>query len=346
MDLDLSPEHALLRDTVRDFMLTEVAPVIERARTRTPLPDRDRPAHRRARLARHPDPRGRGRGRPRHARLRDRGRGDRPGVGLARAHRRGPHQPRMRPAASGRHRRTEPALPRPDGSGTVIGAYGLTEPGAGSDAGGTRTTARRDGEDWVLDGSKRFITNAGQAGTYVITARTGTHRQGRRRDQRVHRPRRHAGIQRRPARGQARAPRLGDRRAARSRTPASRPRTCSAQQGDGFRTFLKILDGGRISIGALAVGPGAGRARCQHPVCPDARAVRPADRLVPGRRVHGRRHGDRDRSRPGAGLEGGLAQGPGPRLRPRRRARPSCSRRRSARGRRTTRSRSTAAMAT
>ena len=67
---------------------------------------------------------------------------------------------------------------RPLASGQVIGAYGLTEPGAGSDAGGTRTTARRettpDGDSWVLDGGKRFITNAGQAGTYVVTARTGT----------------------------------------------------------------------------------------------------------------------------------------------------------------------------
>ena len=66
--------------------------------------------------------------------------------------------------------------------GEVIGAYGLTEPGAGSDSGGTRTTARLedgpDGGTWVLDGGKRFITNAGQAGTYVVTARTGTRDDG------------------------------------------------------------------------------------------------------------------------------------------------------------------------
>jgi alkylation response protein AidB-like acyl-CoA dehydrogenase len=61
----------------------------------------------------------------------------------------------------------------PMASGRVIGGYGLTEPGAGSDAGGVRTTATRDGDDWVLDGGKRFITNAGQAGTYVVAARTG-----------------------------------------------------------------------------------------------------------------------------------------------------------------------------
>jgi alkylation response protein AidB-like acyl-CoA dehydrogenase len=62
----------------------------------------------------------------------------------------------------------------PMASGKVLGAYGLTEPGAGSDAGGTRTTARLEDDCWVIDGSKRFITNAGHAGTYVVTARTGT----------------------------------------------------------------------------------------------------------------------------------------------------------------------------
>src|SRR3989304_1478334 len=64
----------------------------------------------------------------------------------------------------------------PMAQGRVLGAYGLTEPEAGSDSGGTRTAARHeDGPgagSWVIDGRKRFITNAGQAGTYVITART------------------------------------------------------------------------------------------------------------------------------------------------------------------------------
>jgi alkylation response protein AidB-like acyl-CoA dehydrogenase len=56
-------------------------------------------------------------------------------------------------------------------SGEWIAAYALTEPGAGSDAAALATRARRDGSDWVLDGVKRFITNAGVAQTYVVFAR-------------------------------------------------------------------------------------------------------------------------------------------------------------------------------
>jgi alkylation response protein AidB-like acyl-CoA dehydrogenase len=67
----------------------------------------------------------------------------------------------------------------PLASGKSIGAFGLTEPAAGSDAGATRTTATRKGREWILDGGKRFVTNAGQAGTYVVAARTGTTPEGR-----------------------------------------------------------------------------------------------------------------------------------------------------------------------
>src|SRR5205823_2294795 len=59
--------------------------------------------------------------------------------------------------------------------GEILGGFGLTEPGGGSDAGATRTTARLDGGEWVIDGSKAFITNAGTeiTGLVTITARTG-----------------------------------------------------------------------------------------------------------------------------------------------------------------------------
>jgi butyryl-CoA dehydrogenase len=61
---------------------------------------------------------------------------------------------------------------RPMAEGKAIGAYGLTEPGSGSDAGGMRTTARKDGEDYILNGSKIFITNGGIADIYVVFAVT------------------------------------------------------------------------------------------------------------------------------------------------------------------------------
>jgi alkylation response protein AidB-like acyl-CoA dehydrogenase len=57
-------------------------------------------------------------------------------------------------------------------SGEILAAYALTEPGSGSDAAAMRTEARRDGDGYVLDGSKRFITNAGVAGIYIIFAKT------------------------------------------------------------------------------------------------------------------------------------------------------------------------------
>ncbi|HEX8025960.1 MAG TPA: acyl-CoA dehydrogenase family protein [Candidatus Limnocylindrales bacterium] len=144
----------------------------------------------------------------------------------------------------------------PMASGKVIGAYGLTEPGAGSDACGTRTTAKRDDAtgEWVIDGGKRFITNAGQAGTYVVTARTGT-RAG---DGAAEIS---AFIVPADAKG-FRVARLEDKLGLHAsatgelvfdgvRVPGE---NLLGELGGGFRTFLEILDGGRISIAAMALG--------------------------------------------------------------------------------------------
>ena len=59
-------------------------------------------------------------------------------------------------------------------NGEVLGAFALTEPGSGSDAAALRTTARRVGTEWILSGTKVFITNVGEAGMYVVFARTGS----------------------------------------------------------------------------------------------------------------------------------------------------------------------------
>ncbi|HEX3265268.1 MAG TPA: acyl-CoA dehydrogenase family protein [Candidatus Limnocylindrales bacterium] len=152
----------------------------------------------------------------------------------------------------------------PMASGHVIGAYGLTEPGAGSDAGGTRTTARWEGEDgndfepgkggeWVIDGSKRFITNAGQAGTYIITARTGSKDDGNAEISAFILPADTPGFRvvRIEDKLGLHASATGELAFDRCRIPAE---NLLGERGDGFRTFLKILDGGRISIGALALG--------------------------------------------------------------------------------------------
>ena len=68
---------------------------------------------------------------------------------------------------------------RPLAQGDKIGAYGLTEPGSGSDAGGMKTTARLDGDHYVLNGSKIFITNGGVADIYVVFAVTDTAQKSR-----------------------------------------------------------------------------------------------------------------------------------------------------------------------
>jgi alkylation response protein AidB-like acyl-CoA dehydrogenase len=145
----------------------------------------------------------------------------------------------------------------PMASGQVLGGYGLTEPSAGSDAGGTRTTARLedgpDGGTWVIDGGKRFITNAGHAGTYIITARTGETAKGQPEISAFIVPADTPGfsVGRLEEKLGLHASATGELIFDGARVPAA---NMLGPRGDGFRTFLKILDGGRISIGALAVG--------------------------------------------------------------------------------------------
>ena len=142
-------------------------------------------------------------------------------------------------------------------AGRVLGGYGLTEPGAGSDAGGTRTTARHedgpDGGTWVINGGKRFITNAGQAGTYIVTARTGETDKGRPEISAFIVPADTPGfsVGRLEEKLGLHASATGELLFENARVPAA---NMLGSRGDGFRMFLQILDGGRISIGALAVG--------------------------------------------------------------------------------------------
>jgi alkylation response protein AidB-like acyl-CoA dehydrogenase len=145
---------------------------------------------------------------------------------------------------------------QPMARGEVLGAYGLTEPEAGSDSGGTKTTARlEEGAEpsWILDGRKRFITNAGEAGTYVVTAKTGEHADGK--------PEISAFIVTADAPGFSvgrleekmglHASATGELLFDGCRVPADQ---LLGKRGQGHKLFLETLDGGRISIGAMAVG--------------------------------------------------------------------------------------------
>ena len=141
---------------------------------------------------------------------------------------------------------------RPLASGEKLGAYGLTEPGAGSDSRGTRTRARRAGDDWVIDGAKQFITNAGVADIYIVVARTGEAED----DSQIT-----AFIVEKGTPGFTfgrleekmglHASATGELLFSGCRVPGDQ---LLGEEGQGDRLFLKTLDGGRIGIGAMALG--------------------------------------------------------------------------------------------
>jgi butyryl-CoA dehydrogenase len=137
-------------------------------------------------------------------------------------------------------------------SGEWIGAFGLTEPNAGTDSSAQQTTAVLDGDEWVLNGNKIFITNAGQAGLYVIIAMTDKS-QGNRGISaflvEADTPGFSVGKQelKMGIRGSSTAELIFDN----CRIPKE---NLLGQVGRGFRIAMKTLDGGRIGIAAQALG--------------------------------------------------------------------------------------------
>lgn len=141
----------------------------------------------------------------------------------------------------------------PMAEGTKLGAFALTEPSAGSDAGGTRTFAVRDGEEWILNGSKVFITNGGDAETYIVFARTDKDAQ------------KHHGISafiidkdtpgfsfgKKEMKMGIRSSLTCELVFENCRIPADR---LLGKEGEGFKIAMKTLDGGRIGIAAQALG--------------------------------------------------------------------------------------------
>src|SRR5262245_30824605 len=136
-------------------------------------------------------------------------------------------------------------------AGRALAAFGLTESEAGSDAGATRTRARRDGDEWVIDGSKAFITNAGTPITSLVTV---TARTGREYEiTAVIVPAATPGLIVEPAYSKMgwHASDTHPLRLEGCRVPVE---NMLGAEGDGLRQFLAVLDDGRIAIAALAVG--------------------------------------------------------------------------------------------
>jgi alkylation response protein AidB-like acyl-CoA dehydrogenase len=253
MDFDLAPDHVLLRDTIRAFMTDEVAPVVdEHERARRFPTEVVRRIGELGWLGINVPERWGGAGMDTLAyaiAVEEIGRvwGS---LGLiVAAHTSLGCGPLL---IAGTDEQRDRFLP-PLASGAMLGAYGLTEPMAGSDAGGTRTTARRDGGDWVIDGQKRFITNAGQAGLYILTARTGSNDDGSAQISAFIVPADSPGfsVGRLEEKMGLHASATGELQLDGVRVPAA---NLLGEEGAGFKSFLKVLDGGRISIAALALG--------------------------------------------------------------------------------------------
>ena len=140
-------------------------------------------------------------------------------------------------------------------AGRALGVFGLTEPGGGTDAGATRTTARRDGDDWVIDGTKAFITNSGTDITSFVTVTAITARPdgGRPEISAIVVPAGTAGFTVAPKYSKVGWSASDTHELAFSacRVPAA---NLLGPEGRGYAQFLEILDEGRVAIAALAVG--------------------------------------------------------------------------------------------
>ncbi len=140
-------------------------------------------------------------------------------------------------------------------AGRSLAGFGLTEPDAGSDAAATKTKALRDGDDWVLNGAKAFITNSGTPITSVVTvtARTGTNDDGSAQISAILVPSGTRGFIVEPAYEKL-GWRVSDTHGLTFQDCRVPVTNVLGEEGDGFKQFLKTLDDGRIAIAALSVG--------------------------------------------------------------------------------------------
>ena len=144
-------------------------------------------------------------------------------------------------------------------SGEALGAFGLTEPGAGSDAGGTRTTARLEDGEWVINGSKALITNSGTdiSRLVTVTAVTGETSAGKKEISSILVPVPTPGFTAEPPYNKVgwNASDTHPLSFDDVRVPEA---NLLGERGRGYANFLKILDEGRIAISAVAVGAAQG----------------------------------------------------------------------------------------
>jgi alkylation response protein AidB-like acyl-CoA dehydrogenase len=141
----------------------------------------------------------------------------------------------------------------PLAKGEALGSFGLTEPNAGSDAGGTRTTAVLDGDEFIINGEKCWITNAGYARSVIVTAVTGEDSTGKKIISAFIVPTGLEGFHIRCDYDKmgVRASNTCELVLEDVRVPKE---NLLGDPSKGFKQFLYTLDGGRISIGSLAVG--------------------------------------------------------------------------------------------
>jgi len=144
-------------------------------------------------------------------------------------------------------------------AGKALGAFGLTEAGAGSDAGAPRTTAVHDGDGWIINGTKEFITNSGTTMTTLITvlAVTGTTAVGRPEFTSFLVPADAAGVQVQPAYNKV-GWNASDTHPITFTDVRVGADALLGERGRGYANFLSILDEGRIAIAALATGAAQG----------------------------------------------------------------------------------------
>jgi short/branched chain acyl-CoA dehydrogenase len=143
-------------------------------------------------------------------------------------------------------------------SGRALGAFGLTEPGGGTDAGATRTTARLDDGQWVINGSKQFITNSGTDITKLVTvtAVTGEHA-GKKEISSILVPVPTPGLTVEPAYDKV-GWKASDTHPLTFDDVRVPQENLLGERGRGYANFLRILDEGRIAIAALSTGAAQG----------------------------------------------------------------------------------------